>query len=102
MSLPLNIIDLAITEDVSGDLVEVARRLDKAADLVEGFAEQSGLDALNSLLTMVEQSRVEQPGDDGSSKALAEKTRQIATEMTDQSSILHCEVERFISVSSEG
>ena len=97
MSLPLNIIDLAITEDVSGDSAEVARRLDKAADLVEGFADQSGLDALNSLLDMAEN-----PEGAGTSATRAEKARQIAGDVTDQSSILHCEVERFISVSSDG
>ena len=97
MPLPLNIIDLAITEEISGDSAEVARRLDKAADLVEGFAEQSGLDALNSLLNLAEK-----PAEDAPAlAAAAESARQIATEVTDQGSILHCEVERFVSVSSE-
>ena len=97
MPLPLNIIDLAITEEISGDSAEVARRLDKAADLVEGFAEQSGLDALDSLLKLTDQ-----PGEEASAlAAAADKAHQIATEVTDQSSILHCEVERFVSVSSE-
>ncbi len=96
MSLPLNIIDLAITEDISDDSAEVARRLDKAADLVESFAEQSGLDALESFLVMADKLKAE-----GASIAVVEEALQIAQEMTDQSSILHCEVERFTSVSNE-
>ena len=96
MPLPLNIIDLAITEEVSGDSAEVARRLGKAADLVEGFAEQSSLDALGSLLQ-----RVEKPAKQGGATSALEECRQIAADLTDQSAILHCEVERFISVSSK-
>ena len=52
MQRPLNIIDLAITEDVSNDAAEVARRLDQAADLVEEFAADSALNALDGLLAL--------------------------------------------------
>ncbi len=96
MSLPLNIIDLAITEDISDDSAEVARRLDKAADLVESFAEQSGIDALDSFLVMADKLDAE-----GATVAVVEEALRIAQEVNDQSSILHCEVERFTSVSSK-
>ncbi|NIA70499.1 hypothetical protein HBA54_18035 [Pelagibius litoralis] len=96
MPTPLNIIDLAITEEISGDSAEVARRLDKAADLVEGFAEQSGLDALDQLLSIAEKTGVQ-----GSTIDLVEAAQEVAKEVTGQSGVLHREVERFISVSSE-
>ncbi|WP_422365579.1 hypothetical protein [Pelagibius sp.] len=96
MSTPLNIIDLAITEDISGDSAEVARRLDKAADLVQDFAEQSGLDALDRLLTMAEKTE-----NADTTLEMVEETQRISEEVTEQSSVLHGEVERFISVSAE-
>src|SRR3546814_18412517 len=52
MQRPLNIIDLAITEEVSQDAAEVARRLDKAADLVEDFAADAALNALDELVAL--------------------------------------------------
>ncbi|WP_299623865.1 hypothetical protein [Pelagibius sp.] len=95
MPLPLNIIDLAITDEISDDSAEVARRLDQAADLVEGFAEQSGLAALEGLLNAASKAETAGP-----TRALAEKALRISHEVTEQSGVLHCEVERFISVSS--
>src|SRR3546814_4687838 len=52
MQRPLNIIDLTITEEVSQDAAEVARRLDKAADLVEDFAADAALNALDELVAL--------------------------------------------------
>ena len=90
MPRPLNIIELAITEDVSNDAAEVARRLDEAADIVEDFAIESAASALDSLLAAA--------ADAGASTAA--ETRQLATEMSDQTEILHSEIERFIAVSA--
>jgi hypothetical protein len=90
MSRPLNIIDLAITEEVSNDAAEVARRLDQAADLVEDFAEQSAGVALNGLLALA-------AVPDGTAAAEA---RRLATEMNGQTEILHSEIERFLAVSA--
>jgi hypothetical protein len=92
MLRPLNIIDLAITDDVSDDAAEVARRLDQAADLVEEFAEESAIDALQGLLTAA---AAPGPG----TGALAD-VRHLAAEMTAQTEILQSEVERFLAVSA--
>ncbi|HIP79745.1 MAG TPA: hypothetical protein EYH07_14940 [Kiloniellaceae bacterium] len=96
MPLPLNIIDLAITEEISADTAEVARRLEQAAELVEGFAQQTGLEALDSLLIMADEA-----ASDGPTKDVVEEVRRIAGDIDDQSGILLCEVERFVSVSTE-
>ncbi len=90
MPRPLNIIELAITEDVSNDAAEVARRLDEAADVVEDFATQSALGALENLLAAA--------GAPGKDKLDA--VRQLAAEMSDQTEILHSEIERFLAVSA--
>jgi hypothetical protein len=92
MLRPLNIIDLAITDDVSDDAAEVARRLDQAADLVEEFAEESAIDALHDLLAAA---AAPGPGTD----TLAD-VRRLAAEMTAQTEILQSEVERFLAVSA--
>ena len=88
MPRPLNIIDLAITDDVSNDAAEVARRLDQAADLVEEFAADTALDAMDALLAAV------------SGPAALEETRRLARETSQQTEILQSEVERFLAVSS--
>lgn len=90
MPRPLNIIELAITEDVSNDAAEVARRLDEAADTVEDFAAATALGALESLLAAAEAQ--------GRDKAAA--MRLLAVEMSDQTEILHSEIERFLAVSA--
>jgi hypothetical protein len=90
MPRPLNIIDLAITEEVSNDAAEVARRLDQAADLVEEFAEETAIGALDSLLAAAAQPAEKAAG----------KVRQLADEMSDQTEILHSEIERFLAVSA--
>ena len=90
MPRPLNIIDLAITEDVSGDAAEVARRLDKAADLVEEFAADTALNALDGLLALAE----------APARAGLEGARDLAAEMSQQTEILHSEIERFLAVSA--
>jgi hypothetical protein len=91
MQRPLNIIDLAITEEVSDDATEVARRLDLAADLVEEFAEESALGALNTLLAAAATA--------GGKKGAGEIS-QLADDTADQTEILHSEIERFLAVSS--
>ena len=93
MPRPLNIIDLAITEEVSNDAAEVARRLDQAADLVEEFAQESALGALDSLLAIAEA-----PQTPPRNKAAG--MGQLAEEMSDQTEILHSEIERFLVVSA--
>jgi len=84
----LNIIDLAITDDVSNDAAEVARRLDEAADLVEEFAASTALDAMDALLAAA------------SGPAALAETRRLAQETSQQTEILQSEVERFLAVSS--
>jgi hypothetical protein len=90
MQRPLNIIDLAITDEVSHDAVEVARRLDKAADLVEDFAADAALNALDGLLSLAA----------APARAGLQGTRQLAAEMSQQTEILHSEIERFLAVSA--
>jgi hypothetical protein len=88
MPRPLDIIDLAITDDVSNDAAEVARRLDEAADLVEEFAASTALDAMDALLAAA------------SGPAALAETRRLAQETSQQTEILQSEVERFLAVSS--
>jgi len=90
MQRPLNIIDLAITEDMSNDAAEVARRLDQAADLVEDFAADTTLNALDSLLALTAVT----------GRGALEGARHLAADMVQQSDILHSEVERFLVVSA--
>ncbi|MEQ8354691.1 MAG: hypothetical protein RH942_04070 [Kiloniellaceae bacterium] len=90
MPRPLNIIELAITEDVANDATEIARRLDEAAELVEGFAKDSAISALEALLAAADEPAGE----------AAEKARLLATEMSDQTEIMHSEIERFLAVSA--
>ncbi|MGD1880564.1 MAG: hypothetical protein ACFB13_24075 [Kiloniellaceae bacterium] len=89
MSRPLNIIDLAITDEVSNDAAEVARRLDQAADLVETFAEESALGALDALLAAAAAPV------NGAREAL-----RLAADMSQQTEIVHSEIERFLAVSA--
>ena len=95
MPRPLNIIDLAITEDVSGDAAEVARRLDQAADLVESFAEETALGALDGLLAMASAS-----GNADKAAGAIDRALQLATDMSQQTEIVHSEIERFLAVSA--
>src|SRR3546814_12653943 len=95
MQRPLNIIDLAITEEVSQDAAEVARRLDKAADLVEDFAADAALNALDELVALAAT-----PGAAVPTAAALEGTRRLAAEMSQQPEILHSEVERFLAISA--
>jgi len=90
MPRPLNIIDLAITDEVSNDAAEVARRLDQAADLVEAFAEDSALGALDGLLAMAALPV----------KGAVEESRRLAADMSQQTEIVHSEIERFLAVSA--
>src|SRR3546814_12825618 len=73
MQRPLNIIDLAITAAVSQDAAEVARRLDKAADLVEDFAADAALTALEELVALAAT-----PGAVAPTAAPLEGTRRLA------------------------
>jgi hypothetical protein len=90
MQRPLNIIDLAITEEVSKDAAEVARRLDQAADLIEDFAADASLNALDGLLALSA----------GPGTAALEGARRLAAETSQQTEILHSEIERFLAVSA--
>jgi len=90
MSRPLNIIDLAITDEVSNDAAEVARRLDRAADLVEDFADHSAGTTLEALLALAEVPDAQS----------AAEVRRLADEMNGQTEILHSEIERFLAVSA--
>jgi hypothetical protein len=90
MPRPLNIIDLAITDEVSNDAAEVARRLDQAADLVEAFAEESALGTLDGLLAMAALP----------AKGAVEESRRLAADMSQQTEIVHSEIERFLAVSA--
>lgn len=102
MPRPLNIIDLAITEEVSNDAAEVARRLDQAADLVEEFAQESALGALDSLLAAAapQEKGPKTDGREAKGREAVAQVRQMAQDMSDQTEILHSEIERFLAVSA--
>src|SRR3546814_1763905 len=76
MQRPLNILDLAIPEEVSQDAAEVARRLDKAADLVEAFAADAALHALAELAALAAT-----PGAAVPPAAALARTRRLAAEI---------------------
>src|SRR3546814_19083313 len=88
MPRPLNIIDLAITEEVSTDAAEVARRLDRAADLVADFAADAALNALDGLLALAP----------APPRPALEGTRPPAADVTQQAALPHSEGGRFPAV----
>ncbi len=91
MSMPSDVPELAIPQDAAFDEAEATRFLEEAARRVQEFATAGGPGALNALLAVSEEAPAE----------AAEHALQLATTVTAQTTTLHGEVARFLSVTRE-
>ncbi len=89
--MPRDVPELATPQDAAVDAAEAARFLEEAARMVQEFAAAGGPDALNALLAISEEAPAE----------AAEHALQLATTVTVQTTTLHGEVARFLSVTRE-
>ncbi len=83
--------ELATPQDATLDEVEAARYLEAAARMVQEFTATGGPGALNALLAISGEAPAE----------AAERARQLAITVTAQTTTLHGEVARFLSVTRE-
>ncbi len=91
MSMPSDVPELAIPQGADLDEAEAARYLEEATRMVQEFAAAGGPGALNALLAISEEAPAE----------AAERARQLAITVTAQTTTLHGEVARFLSVTRE-
>jgi hypothetical protein len=91
MSMPSDVPELAAPQDAAADAAETTRCLEQAARMVQEFSAAGGPGALNALLTVSEDTPV----------AAAEHALQLAETVTAQTTTLHGEVARFLSVTRE-
>ncbi len=91
MSMPSDVPELAIPQDAAVDEAEAARYLEEAARMVQEFAAAGGPGALNALLAISQEAPA----------VAAERALQLATTMTAQTTTMHGEVARFLSVTQE-
>ncbi len=91
MSMPSDVPELAVPQDAELDEAEAARCLEQAARSVLEFSAASAPGALSDLLAVA-----------GEAPAKAvENVLQLATNVTEQTTTLHGEVARFLSVTRE-
>ena len=91
MSMPSDVPELATPQDAAVDEAEAARCLDEAARMVQEFSAAGAPDALNTLLAVAEEAPAE----------AAEHALQLATTVTAQTTTLHGEVARFLSITPD-
>ena len=91
MSMPSDVPELAVPQGAAVDEAEAARSLEAAARMVQEFSAASGPSALSALLAVAEEVPAE----------AAEHGLQLATIVTAQTTTLHDEVARFLSVTRE-
>ena len=91
MSMPSDVPELAIPQDAAVDEAEAARFLEEAARMVQEFSAAGGPGALNALLAVSEEAPA----------ATVEHALQLAETVTAQTTTLHGEVARFLSVTQE-
>ncbi len=91
MSMPRDVPELATPQDAAVDEAEAARYLEEAARMVQEFAAAGAPGALNALLAVAEEAPAE----------AAEQALQLATTVAAQTTTLHGEVARFLSVTRE-
>ena len=91
MSTPSDVPELAILQDANVDEVEAARCLEVAARMVQEFSSTGGSGALKSLLAIAEEAPA----------GAAEQALQLAESVVGQTTTLHDEVTRFLSVTRE-
>jgi hypothetical protein len=91
MSTPSDVPELTIPQDVAVDEAEAARCLEVAARMVQEFSATSAPSALNSLLAVATEGPAE----------AAEHAVQLANAVINQTTTLHDEVTRYLSVTRE-
>jgi hypothetical protein len=91
MSMPSDVPELATPQAADVDEAEAARCLEQAARVVQEFSAASGPGALSALLAVAQEAPAE----------AAEHALQLATAVTAQTTTLHGEVARFLSVTRE-
>ena len=91
MSMPRDVPELATPQDAALDEAEAARYLEEATRMVQEFAAAGGPGALSALLALSEEAPAE----------AAENALHLATTVTAQTTTLHGEVARFLSVTRE-
>ena len=91
MSMPSDVPELVIPLDAGADEAEAARCLEEAARMVQEFSAAGGPGALSALLAVTGEAPAE----------AAEHALQLATSVTAQTTTLHDEVTRFLSVTRE-
>ena len=91
MSMPSDVPELATPQDAAADEAETTRCLEEAARMVQEFSAAGGPGALNALLAVSEAAPAE----------AVEHALQLASTVTTQTTTLHGEVARFLSVTRE-
>ena len=89
MGLPTNLIELAFGSEEIADDVDVTEVVQRAAQIVEEFADNATCQALDAVLAAAK---------DSDAGAAARKAQGAARKMVHQSAVLHDELERFRSV----
>ena len=91
MSTPSDVPELIIPQDVAVDEAEAARCLEVAAKMVQEFSATGAPSALKSLLAVATETPAE----------AAEHAAQLANSVIGQTTTLHDEVTRFLSMTRE-
>ncbi len=91
MSMPSDVPELAAPQDAELDEAAAARCLEQAARMVQEYSAVSGPGALSDLLAVAGEAPAE----------AVEHAIQLATSVTEQTTTLHGEVARFLSVTRE-
>ncbi len=91
MTMSSDVPELATPQDAGFDEAEAARCLEQAARMVQEFSAASGPGALSDLLAVAGEAPAE----------AVEHALQLATSVTEQTTTLHGEVARFLSVTRE-
>ena len=89
--MPSDVPELATPQDATVDEAEAARCLEEAVRMVQEFSAVGAPEALNALLAIAEEAPAE----------AVEHARELATTVTAQTTTLHGEVARFLSVTRE-
>ncbi|MHA1152051.1 MAG: hypothetical protein ACTSQ7_05175 [Alphaproteobacteria bacterium] len=91
MSTPSDVPELTVPQDADVDEAEAARCLEAAARMVQEFSAVGGPGALNALLAVAEEVTA----------GAAEHALQLADSVVGQTTTLHDEVARFLSVTRD-
>ena len=87
------ILELPMADSAAMDEAEIARVLEEASQIVEGFSQQASADALDRVLSL---------GGHEGSLAAAEAAGAIAREVSAKTGVLENEIERFVALRRDG